>query len=95
MRERLRLQRPALPETQAIVKGRHQWQAVLAALVRLAPNEQEVLRLALWEDLPHREIGAVLGCSENGAANRLHRARRRLSEELRKEEVSAGQSVVE
>jgi RNA polymerase sigma factor (sigma-70 family) len=95
VRERLRLQRPALPDVQTTAESRHEWQAVLAALARLAPNEQEILRLALWEDLLHREIGAVLGCSENAAGIRLHRARRRLTEELEKEDVSAGHSLVE
>jgi RNA polymerase sigma factor (sigma-70 family) len=68
---------------------------VLAAMRRLSPGDQEVLRLAAWEGLAHAEIGVVLGCSENAAALRLHRARRRLRDELVKEGGFPGQEVVE
>jgi RNA polymerase sigma-70 factor, ECF subfamily len=69
--------------------------AVIAATRRLPPSDQEVLRLAAWENLSHAQIGTVLGCSENAATLRLHRARRRLREELLKEGGLAGQEVVE
>jgi RNA polymerase sigma factor (sigma-70 family) len=52
--------------------------AALAALAALNPGDREVLRLAAWEGLGPGELGAVLGCSPNAAAIRLHRARRRL-----------------
>lgn len=55
---------------------------VLAALDRLAARDQEVLRLATWEELGNAEIGVALGCSPEAAAQRLHRARRRLEREL-------------
>ena len=69
--------------------------AVLAAMLRLDERDREVLRLAAWEGLSHREIAVVLGCSENAAALRLHRARLRLREALRKEGRAPGQDVVE
>ncbi len=56
---------------------------VLAALHSLRPIDQEVIRLAAWERLTHREIGIVLGCSENAAAIRLHRARTKLDTRMR------------
>lgn len=52
---------------------------VAGALSALRPADQEILRLAAWEDLSHAEIGVVLGITPNAAAIRLHRARRRLS----------------
>jgi len=52
------------------------------ALARLAPGDQEVLRLIAWEDLSHREASVALGCSANAVAIRLHRARARLIDEL-------------
>jgi DNA-directed RNA polymerase specialized sigma24 family protein len=55
---------------------------VLGALAGLPPGDQEVLRLAAWEGLGPREMGAVLGCSPNAAAIRLHRARRRLEQAM-------------
>jgi RNA polymerase sigma-70 factor (ECF subfamily) len=69
--------------------------AVLAALRRLPEPDQEVLRLAVWEGLSHRQIALSLGCSENAAALRLHRARQRLREELVKEGSLPGQELVE
>ena len=68
---------------------------VLAALARLREADREILRLAVWEELPHREIGAVLGCAESAVAVRLHRARNRLAREIGKEERRAGQETSE
>ena len=51
---------------------------ILEALDRLSSDDREILMLAAWEGLASSEIAAVLGCSPNTAAVRLHRARRRL-----------------
>jgi RNA polymerase sigma factor (sigma-70 family) len=51
---------------------------VVDALSLLSAADQEVLRLAAWEQLSHREIAITLGISSNAAGIRLHRARRRL-----------------
>lgn len=51
--------------------------AVRAALGRLSAADQEVLRLAAWEELGAAEIAIVLGCTPNAAALRLSRARQR------------------
>lgn len=64
---------------------------VLAALARLKDSDQEILRLAVWEELPHREIAAIVGCAEASVAVRLHRARTRLGREIGKEERRVGQ----
>jgi RNA polymerase sigma-70 factor (ECF subfamily) len=53
-----------------------------AALARLRPAEQELLRLWAWEDLAPADIAVVLGTSTNAVHIRLHRARRRLAELL-------------
>jgi RNA polymerase sigma-70 factor (ECF subfamily) len=45
---------------------------------RLRPREAELIRLLFWEDLTHAEAAAVLGCSTNAVAIRLHRTLRRL-----------------
>lgn len=52
---------------------------VLAALAQMTDDEQEILRLAAWEQLPHREVAQLVNCSENAVAIRLHRARARLA----------------
>jgi RNA polymerase sigma-70 factor (ECF subfamily) len=58
--------------------------AALVALERLAPDDQELLRLLAWDELTHQQAGAVLGISPNAVAIRLHRARKRFSVELGK-----------
>jgi RNA polymerase sigma-70 factor (ECF subfamily) len=52
------------------------------AFGRLPERDREVLALEAWEGLDCGEIATVLGCSRNAARIRLHRARRRLHEEL-------------
>lgn len=56
---------------------------VRVALGTLSDGDQEVLRLAAWEGLPHAEIGFILDCSTNAVALRLSRARQRLQAALR------------
>jgi len=52
---------------------------IVAALDGLRTEDREILMLAAWEGLSPAGIGAVLGCSANAAAVRLHRARVRLN----------------
>ncbi len=52
-----------------------------AAFFRLSETDREILALEAWEELDPGEIAAVLGCSRNAARIRLHRARRRLSQQ--------------
>lgn len=51
---------------------------VREALARLGAEDQEILRLAGWEELGPGEIASVLGISRVAVRSRLHRARRRL-----------------
>lgn len=55
---------------------------VLAAAARLSQDDQEILRLTLWEELTPTEAGVVLGISTDAAKQRAHRARRRLAVEF-------------
>jgi len=70
---------------------------LLDAVRRLAPGEREALQLVHWERLSHAEAAAVLGCSANAVAIRVHRARTRLREELgpgpAREAAAAGQAA--
>ena len=56
---------------------------VTEALASLPEHDQEILRLAAWEELSHGEIGQVLDITPNAAAIRLHRARRRLEDAMK------------
>ena len=56
---------------------------MLEALRKLRPADQEVLRLAVWEELPHREIAELLGCTAHAVDQRVHRAAKRLGRQLR------------
>jgi RNA polymerase sigma-70 factor (ECF subfamily) len=78
LRSRLADEPPATP---APVNER-----VLAALGRLRPAEQEVLRLTEWEQLSADEAAVVLGCSPGAFRVRLHRARRKFAAELETED---------
>ncbi|MCI0678798.1 MAG: sigma-70 family RNA polymerase sigma factor [Actinobacteria bacterium] len=54
-----------------------------AALARLSPSDQELLRLWAWEGLEPRDIAPVLGLTINAATIRLSRARKKLGEGLK------------
>ncbi len=68
------------PETQVV--RRSEDQEVLDALARLRPEDQELIRLAMWEELPHGAIGDMLGCSAHAVDQRIRRAGQRLASEL-------------
>jgi GDPmannose 4,6-dehydratase len=69
--------RPATSGDPADVVGR-----IDAALRRLRPADEAVLRLVLGEGLSHAEAGIILGCSANAVELRLRRARARAREVL-------------
>ena len=88
---RLRSQQPGTVEIETEVVAVDERRIVLAALARLRHADQEILRLAVWEELPHRDIARILGCGEAAVAVRLHRARNRLSHEIEKGQPRIGQ----
>ena len=87
---RLQTEHAGTVELESDVIASDERRTVLAALSRLRDADQEILRLAVWEELPHREIAQVLGGSESSVAVRLHRARARLGREIAKEERRVG-----
>jgi RNA polymerase sigma-70 factor (ECF subfamily) len=54
----------------------------LAMLSVLSDAECELVRLAVWEQLGHRELALVIGSTRGSVAVRLHRARRKLRNAL-------------
>lgn len=82
LRTRLRSGEPAPEETpEVVVVRREQDQMMLAALARLRPGDQELLRLVWWEELSHAEIAELKGCSTQAASQRIHRATLRAARE--------------
>jgi RNA polymerase sigma-70 factor (ECF subfamily) len=59
-------------------------------LARLAPRDRQVVRLASLELRPLREVAEHIGISEDAAAQRVSRARRRLKLLLERCELAAG-----
>jgi RNA polymerase sigma-70 factor (ECF subfamily) len=90
---RLQGQGSVAPDVEAQVVAGDERRTVLTALARLRPADQEILRLAVWEELAHRDIAGIVGCSESSVAVRLHRARSRLGREIGKEERRVGQET--
>ena len=60
------------------------------ALAALPQDDADLLRLWAWEQLTPGEIATVLEITPNAASIRLHRARRKLADELRKVDTAAG-----
>jgi RNA polymerase sigma-70 factor (ECF subfamily) len=68
------------PEVQVI--RRSEDREILAALATLKQVDQELLRLKAWEELPHAEIGQVLGISAHAVDMRLYRALKKMAKVL-------------
>jgi RNA polymerase sigma-70 factor (ECF subfamily) len=60
------------------------------AIGALREEDAELIRLWAWEQLTPAEIAAVLDVTPNAVSIRLHRARERLREELRKTGATVG-----
>lgn len=76
------------PDPAKIVVQRAEYDAVVEAASHLSARDREVLKLAAWEGLPHREIAEILGCSIDAVDQRLHRAKQRLAKQYRAVGVS-------
>ncbi|MGV8885313.1 MAG: RNA polymerase sigma factor [Microbacteriaceae bacterium] len=64
------------------------------AINNLRVADAEVLRLWAWDELDLAQIAQVLEISVNAATIRLHRARKKLREEIGKNSVTAGHTAV-
>jgi RNA polymerase sigma factor (sigma-70 family) len=79
-------QTDAFPNPEAHTLQSAERQALWGAYRRLSADDQEVLRLAAWEELPPDQIGVALECTPDAARQRLHRARGRLAGQLERTE---------
>ena len=64
------------PESQ-VVRNAAELEA-LAGLAQLRPEDQEIIRLRTWEELPNEQIASILGLTVRAVESRLTRARRKL-----------------
>lgn len=54
-----------------------------AALAALGELDREVIRLWAWEELAPRQIAEATGMTANAVSMRLHRAKKKIAEQLR------------
>lgn len=74
--DRLSREASTVPQATVMADGGDAW--LVAAIERLPDAYREALRLVSWEGCSHAEAAAVLGCSVNAVALRLHKAKARL-----------------
>ena len=95
-RRHLRIVQRAESEPRPAPSGDHPFDAELdTALAGLGDADRELLHLWAWEQLDPAEIATVLGMTANAVSIRLHRAKKKLSENLekaRKNEQFSGHS---
>ncbi|MCP4309171.1 MAG: sigma-70 family RNA polymerase sigma factor [bacterium] len=72
------------PSPEVVVMRRAEDREMLDAVALLRSDDQEVLRLAVWEELPHAEIGEIIGTSSHAIAQRIYRITRQLARDLQK-----------
>lgn len=85
---RLRLagtSRDSTPTPEAVVVRRAEDQHMLSAIASLRSEDQEVLRLAVWEELPRDQVARLLGTSPHAVRQRLYRITKQLARRLRDE----------
>jgi RNA polymerase sigma-70 factor (ECF subfamily) len=95
-RRHLRLVRRAEGEPRPGPDSDHPLDAeLLTALSGLGDSDREILHLWAWEQLEPAEIAVALGLTTNAVSIRLHRAKKKLGENLeiaRKNEAVSGHS---
>ena len=77
----------AIPED--VIVASDERGSALRVLKQLRPLDQEILLLAAWEELRHQEIADVLGIRSEAVRQRLHKAKRRLTDEFNRSESRA------
>ncbi len=83
---------PSMPghDPESLVVRSQEAEAVQVAIGRLPIQDQEIIRLAGWEELDRNEIAIAMGCTPNAVTKRLGRALDRLAHELGVVERSGG-----
>ena len=69
-------------ETEPVAKVR----AVANAITALPENDQELLKLVIWDGLSTKDAAVVMGYTSGACRVRIHRAKRRLAAQLERDE---------
>ena len=59
-----------------------------AAFAELNPIEAEIVRLSVWEELSHAEIGEIVGIEPSLVRSRLYRGKQRLERALQTRDIA-------
>lgn len=78
------------PPREVVDEPEATYDVLTEALAAMRPDDAELLRLWAWEQLGPAEIATVLDITSNAASIRLHRAREKLREQMRKIEQQSG-----
>lgn len=76
-------------------EGAAERDVIARAFAGLPDADRELLALVAWEGLDHGQIATVLDISRNAVRIRLHRARKRLSQALENDGITANRFAVE
>ncbi|NNC79101.1 MAG: sigma-70 family RNA polymerase sigma factor [Acidimicrobiales bacterium] len=77
-----------------VIVMRHETSQILSALGDLSSDDQEVLRLSIWEELPGSDLAIALSISEEAARQRLSRAKKRLADSYNRLEATASNGSI-
>jgi RNA polymerase sigma-70 factor (ECF subfamily) len=80
--QKLTVGRDPNPSPEVVVLRRAEDKEMLDAVARLRPEDREIIRLAVWEELPRAQIGEVIGTSAHAITQRLHRITKQLAKDL-------------
>lgn len=72
----------AEPGPETMVVQSEEDQRVLDAVACLRPEDREIIRLRVWEELSNGDIADVIGTSPHAVSQRVHRITRSLAREL-------------
>lgn len=81
-RKLTRVGAPDEPSPEVVVLRRAEDSEMLDAVARLRPEDQEILQLTVWEELPHARVAEVVGTSAHAITQRLHRITKQLARDL-------------
>ncbi|MEA2023161.1 MAG: sigma-70 family RNA polymerase sigma factor [Actinomycetota bacterium] len=84
---------PEDPSPEVIVLRRAEDREMLDAVARLRPEDQEILRLAVWEELPHSQIADMIGTSAHAIAQRIYRITKQLARDLERPSSRAERQI--